>query len=571
MKIIKGVLTYILILLGIILVAGILLFTSMAFLKFDVFGMSVIMHNDTYDHSSKLGVDSWSKGTKELYINSNDYDVVIRPWATTVKNNTHAYVTVTDNGFGLSTNGVKNAVLDVHYKTSYTNTDFVTAGDANENEVDDRAEASVIIMDLNTPQGVISYKDSKIEIVLPYTDFSYNLHINSGNGDITMIPSTDPSTNTPENGKMTIKGLYLTTDGGNVNVSGLNESSTIDNMVLKTNTGKFDFSAQNIIVKKENPIKIDSRRGDFAFKDVAGGFVIKGDNLVLTAGTINTNEEQFLYNCPNGTIKLKELNVGEKGVTFIVTEYARIEIDKVVGDTSIQATYGDTNISNTVANVVDITTTNGNITIGNARIKNYKKDDNGEDKADPNDTKNYAGTIHLQSTYGDITVNKYSGNAWITNDRGKITITQDEEASYNTKTKIEADRGAVEANNLVGKVEATATGSANMDITFHKLNSDVSGDNISEITIGSGTLNLNVPTHTDDTAVFAVKLSRNGSGKAYMNSNGSSDTSYTKDEDWTALINKGGYAKGDSSIRWEFHITVNGGEAIFNEYAKQYS
>lgn len=570
MKIVKGVFTYILIFLGIILAAGILLFTSMAFLKFEVFGMNVIMHNETRDWSSRFGFNDspfkgWTAMERDIYINSNGYDVVIRPWDESVKNNKHAAIRVTDNGFGLSTNSVKNASVSVYYKQSYNDVRYVTAG--TNAEVDERASAPVVIIDVKTPQGLISYKNSRVEVVLPWVSgFGYNLHINSGKGDINIIPTVSSVDHKEELGNMPIKSLYLTTDTGNVSVRGLTENGAahpISNMVLNTNKGKFDFSEQNFEVS--NSVKINSTRGDFKFKNITGEFVIKGENLVLKADKIVTNNKQFLYNCPNGTITIEELNVG-KSVTFIVTEYARVSITKLVGDTSIQATYGDTYIGNTVANVVDVTTTNGNITIDNTWVTNCKYNETTGKWEAIND--GYCkGTVALRSTYGDITIGEYRGNAWVTNNRGKITINQSQNSYDNDiveETKIETERGEVKATGLTDKVIATATGSANMTLSYYRLDADVTCE--SKITIGSGQLNLNVPTHTAQTAEFAVKVEAiKDGGKVIMKSAGSVNNEYSNLDNLT-----NGYAKGDSNKKIEFHITVNGGKAVFDEFAQQY-
>lgn len=567
MKIVKGVFTYILILLGILLAAGILLFTSMAFLKFEVFGLNVIMHNDKYDWSSVIGPDTWTGEIKNVYINSNGYDVVVRPWTEKVhEGNDFAAVYVTDNGFGLSTNGVKNAILKVSYKDNYEDVDFITTKD-------EQKDANTIIFDLSTPEGLISYKNSKIEVVLPWSSgFNYNLHITSGKGDINIIPATNPDNALEELGNLPLNSLYLTTDKGNVTVRGLaeeDEKVVLEELILKTNTGKFDLSDQNI--ESTGKVKINSKRGDFTFKNIEGEFIIKGDNLVLDARDIITNNKQFSYNCPNGTIKMDTLDVGTS-VAFIVTEYAKIEIGLVKGDTSIEATYGDTHIANTSSNVVDVTTTNGNITIGKAWTSNCKWNDNRTEVE--SDTGSVSGTLALRSTYGDITVNEYNGDAWVTNKRGKINISQSESFATDVKTRIETDRGHVEAKKLHGEVTAVATGSANMSLSFYGLKKSYTGTAIvSNITIGSGSLDIKVPTVSTDTADFAVYADIKEGGKLDKKSAGSLDASHNAG---TAKWIKGAAAGSDgatvdSAFKYQFKVTVNGGYASFDEPAVQYN
>ena len=543
--------------------------------------MNVIMHNETYDWSGAIGYsdqfNKWQAQSRDLYINSNGYDVVVRPWAESVKGNKYAAIFVTDNGFGLSTNGVKNAQVKVSYKNNYTDEDFVTGpstytvdkwwGGTEEKTEDKRMSANVVIIDLKAPQGLISYKNSKIEVVLPWdSGFAYNLHINSGNGDINVIPATDADSHKDEIGNLPLKSLYLTTNKGDAVVRGLVESGTyeLENLVLKTNTGKFNLASQNLSIKNTGKVKIDSTRGDFEFKDITGSFVIRGENLVLKANGIYTNGQIFSYNCPNGTIDITNLNVAN-GVALIATEYAKVNISSLKGDTSIQATYGDTHIKNVSANVLDVTTTNGNITVEKAWVTGHKWD--GDAQKYVADSGAYTGTIALRSTYGDIKVNDYEGNAWVTNNRGKIEINQSQKSYSNGKveeTKIETERGEVIASNLSDKVVATATGSANMTLSYYRLDAAVTCE--SKITIGSGQLNLNVPTHTAQTAEFAVKIEAiKDGGKVIMKSAGSVNNEYSNLDNLT-----NGYAKGDSSKKIEFHITVNGGKAVFDEFAQQY-
>lgn len=513
MKIVKGVFTYLLILVGIVFIASILMFTAMAFFKFPVFGTYVVMSSKTTEYicpNSNSALDSTS--IVNVTVNSGNYGVIIRSWTDTQKNQKVPRILVREEGFGLSTNGVREAAVEV-----------IRSGNN-------------ITITVKAPTGVIAYKDSHVEIALPISTeggYKYNLTINSGKGDVSVVPTTDDVTKEEQRGRVNIYDLSITTTSGDVSVRGLgtgeHPSHKFNSLSLKTETGKFDFSNQDLSTETGS-VKIESRRGDFTFKNYTGSFVIEGDNLVFNAESIVTENKTFLYNCPNGTLDINKLDVGTS-FAQIVTEYARVEIDELLGDTAIQATYGDIIIKNTTSNVVDVTTTHGDISIGTVSNTGVN------------------GTIALRSTYGDITVDSYPAKGWFTNKSGRITITHAQNNEHNFETKIETKKGHVVANNMYGKVTATATGEANMDITFANI---PSSDITSNITIGSGKLNINVPVaQSNITNNCKVNFTFNG-GSADVYSGSSNMGNYTENNT---------YGSGD----YTFNVNVNGGKVKFTQ------
>lgn len=523
MKIVKGVFTYLLILVGIVFIASILMFTAMAFFKFPVFGTYVVMSSKSTEYICPDSNTDLSTGEVNVTINSGNYGVIIRSWKDTQKDQKVPRIIVREEGFGLSTNGVREA------------------------EVEIIRSSNNITITLKAPTGVIAYKDSHVEIALPISKeggYKYNLTINSGKGDVSVVPTTDDVTKEEQRGRVNIHDLTITTTTGDVSVRGLgtgeHPSHQFHSLSLKTETGKFDFSDQDLSTESGS-VKIESRRGDFTFKNYDGSFVIEGDNLVFNAESIVTGDKTFLYNCPNGTLDINKLDVGDS-FAQIVTEYARVEIDELLGDTAIQATYGDIIIKNTKSNVVDVTTTHGDISIGTVS--------NGD---------GVDGTIALRSTYGDITVDSYPAKGWFTNKSGRITITHAQNNNHSAETKIETKKGHVVANNMYGIVTATATGEANMDITFANIpnidnipkddNDEIKSSNI---TIGSGKLNINVPYAQDDiTYDYKVNFTFNG-GSADVYGSSTKLDGYTENST---------YGSGD----YTFNVNVNGGKVKFTK------
>ena len=486
MKIVKGVLTYTLILIGVLLIAGVLLFAGMAFLKFPVFGYRVTMatnqpkevktvkFNDVYLNESGERIEG-SYITRTIVINSNNYDVKVRPFNDSVDTslNAKARITYVDEAFGLVSNGhlidKTNSVIEILY---YDGDPLITNTAKQET-------APKIVINLKTPQGILNYRNSRVLVELPVNSdaskYNYNLEVNSGKGDFSIVPYIDEIGNF--NDVLTVNGMDITTTTGSATFYGLRESGDygkvdsyveFDYLNLKTEKGKFDFTKQKI--KVVDNVKIDSSMGDFAFQKIVAGFTIEGENLVFDAEEINTGDKSFLYNCPHGTLRITKLNVGNQ-VGEIVTEYARVELDESIGDLSIQATYGNVMIKKSTSGIIDVTTTHGDITIGDSEEKTAA-----------------SGTVAARSTYGDIKA-RYASNGWFTNKKGQINVEYTGDSSTH-ETRIETVDGAVYVKNLTGIVNATATGGANLNINFKKINQ---GDGKSNITIGSGKLTLSIP------------------------------------------------------------------------------
>lgn len=646
MKILKGVLTYTLILIGILAIAGILLFASMAFLNVSLFGYRItIDSSNSYYFDGETTKDGMatlnsSKGKiVDIVINSNNYAVIVsaQDWQDKdfANDNIRTIIrtTVADRAFGLVDNAKELKALNGETKVkSYLEVEYFTSGSGEDKYV------SKVEINLHTPQGILNYRDSYIKVELPVANdkFAYNLTINSGKGDINIKPySYDGTAKTEQLGKLNVNALNITTTSGGLSLYGLKEFTgeaikseyqvpsydladeeyyvPITNLNLKTEKGKFDFTQQNIIMVSllgdgDGTAKIESNRGDFSFKQFWGGFTIKGENLVFNAtekinssylySYIESDGEEsvihseiiyrdFLYNCPNGTLNIKKLDVGS-GLAQIVTEYAKVELGEVVGDLSIQATYGDTHINKAIANVISVETTHGNIIVDDVATKLYtklvfEKDIEGtEDKEekiyqnveitnleysrlpevlDTNWTLNvekstiyyYAGTVCATSKYGDINV-KYSGKGWFINRSGKTNV-EYVGTETNYETKIETVSGTVTAQGLKGQVNATATGSANMNLSFSKIPT-IGTDTNSVITIGSGKLTINVPMVVSGTSAgFVINLTVN-SGAEFNLYNASVKETTCSDNRTINAYQYGNY--------FNFNLTTNGGDIDFH-------
>lgn len=642
MKIIKGVFTYILILLGVIFIAGILMTAFMAFTKTRVFGYNFVMSNGKETVVSVEGstvfkmADTGGKKI-DIVINSNDFDVDIVGDRSTNKNGVIPTICIYDESFGFVKNGVTKAYLDADYY------------DASGNQITDNSQkgsAAKIVYNIITPNGgLCTARDSKVLFILPSPEAKiagYNFTINSGKGNVKISPTNIKETGEVEYGNLQVSELVITTTSGDVKVSGLSSPDsyvTLTKLDLRTETGKMDFTQQNIEVKNGEPntakVKIQSRRGDFKFKDLTGQLVVEGENIVLEANKIKTNltSGRFSYNCPNGTLRIGTLQVSrDQGLVEIVTEYARVEIGALIGDTLIQSTYGSTFITEAYSNVLDITTTHGDISVGNALYSNIvadvyvitkvkdpwwfldgqnlkkeshdvqcqhfmdwmvkgntdKLNDNFEYRLDSNveitaeefaalganekrmymikEGKNVESKLALRSTYGDISVGNYVDSGWFTNKFGKITVNQ-KVASVDQETIITSEKGTVTATNIMGKLTATATGSADMNITFASIPENPANEVNNIITISSGKLTLNVPAVKTGHGVvnkswsYALTYRVVDGGKLNIYSGTTIDE--THESNSKMPVNE---FTGPTENNYRFTINVNGGLCNFIKY-----
>ena len=588
MKIIKGVLTYTLILIGVLVISGLILIGAMTFLKIPIFGYNFIIGGDEYEYTSSFATfatpattDTWT-----IVVNSNNYDIKIRAYGSTASTNMTPYVSVSNDAFGLVENGYREAGLSLTYGE-----DGTAFGN-------DRASSKYMTITVNAPQGILNYQDSYIAINLPYVNFAYDLVLNSGSGDIELYTFYNTTTQSEEEGNLHINSLKLITTSGNFTMDGMYEeanTTTIDyrdsvnydpvtteaernaykeanedvyvdypeyrtinevqltSLIIESERGTFDFRNQNLNLDGAS-VKIKSERGNFYFNEIKSGFNITGENLFFIASSIYTNGKLFLFNCPNGTLDIGRIDVGSN-LAEIVTEYAKVDIDNLYGDISIQATYGSTNILNTYSNVVDITTTHGDISILNVVNRAYRLS-----------ATTTLGTAAIRSTYGDIKVSNYYANGWFTNKNGQINVTY--KGTAVNETIIRTVDGYVNADGLKGIVDAKATGSANITLTYARIPlvttaEDTAGDYYASVNTGKLTINIPVAITTavapdNYTSSFGFAVDGHFSNESKLLVNTGSVNVFTSTEnpvDYTTF-SYGNYVT--------FNITSTGGDAIIN-------
>lgn len=466
MKALKGVLTYVGIVLLAIIVIAALTIGMMFFTKGSVFGYYFLQfHKDGqllefHMNDQKLNtydVETLAPGAEEmeLNINTDRYSVRIVP------HNLKVISFVTDNHYIGFLQGRK---VDGKLKA-------VTMPTISVNKKDN--DSKKLLIDLHEPQGALSIsKISRLIVFVPYEIsgkcIKYNVNVNTGNGNIDITNSFD------ENGRVefpvNINSLDVSTKRGNVTIkgvgdnNGIKENLTLDKLNIKTQGGTFDFTAfKKVSVKSK--VRLESNKATYKFNElesyistlsgVTGGVEITGNNVKFTADRVTCGSDGFIYKAETGALNINKLISGtvtemskqvdkldgegkvikdSQGNAVQVTVFKHTKIDTpyentifansseinlgvVVGKLGLYSEYGNVNIG-VLSNQASMQTENGNIYIGTSGtlLNEYDKGEAWENNKSFSDTS----SLILYSTYGDITVNEYYQDAVIYSKKGKI-------------------------------------------------------------------------------------------------------------------------------------------------------
>lgn len=458
MKIIKGVLTYTMLLIGGALIICMALIGCMfLFPNFKVFGWGVMFQSNklvTDIKSEKFSPESeGSDKVITLDIDAKLHDVEIYQFSDSTE-----YITIQkyDDMFGLMKGSRDN------YDGSVT-LDKVEDGVQNHFKVETKAI-----------EGAILKRTSRIVVYVPNRQ-SYVFNISTTNGNITInggLKEVAGKVETATNLK--VYGLNLKTTSGDFswnNIYNKNNEVPLNTLIAKTNTGKFDFTlADNITLKSTgSQYYLECKRGEFLFNNINANKVnIVGDDVLIRANKLHT-EKSFYFNAPSGFFDVTTLTNNDNGLSTIITNNIDVKLDTVNGELAITTTYGDITVNKTMANAT-LKSINGNISVGEAKS-----------------------SLSAISEHGDITVGKYSEKVYLKNKHGKIVATFDTDATrnYENSSTMINEEGSITANKLILPTTLTTTAGGTINASYSLL-----------------------PTNTTPRVTHEVNLQ--GGGKAYL-------------------------------------------------------
>lgn len=512
MKIVKGVATYTLLIIGALAVFAMLLVGCMfMFPNFDVFGWKVIFNSNekvlTYGSKS----DSYKITAGQEYtinIDAGMHNVYIHQFGKASPDPDYVYVEKIDDMFGLYTGDYNRSLI--------------------EPENPDAAAKKTINIKLAGIDGAVMGRNSRLDVYLPRNASGYNFKIKTTTGSIRINGAATDTAN------LNVTGLEIeTTSGGfswsNVRTSAINNGADTDlytgtcvdsidttaegydaahfdryvflkTFKVKTISGKLDFSLSSsdaattsiAAVKAANVsmyevlggkyatdeagktawlnslgtdesagFYVDVERGDIKFSRViAPKFNVLGTDVLIEAKNI-TSLSQFYFNVPNGVFKVEELS---SPLSTIATKNIDVNLKKSDGELAITTTYGNISIETVNANT-SLASTHGNITIGQANH-----------------------SISAISEYGDIVVSAYRSKGYLKNTRGKITASFDTAWYNEAKSGLDADKytetfevynedGSITLNNVVFETIVQNKG-GNVNISYYEMANTKNSDNI---------------------------------------------------------------------------------------------
>lgn len=523
MKILKGVLTYTLLLLGGAAILAMLLIGCMfLFPNFGVFGWKVMFFSNK-TASDVFTVDKVTAGQHyEIEVDAKYHDVLISQYSDDTKTinirkiddmfglyNTSKSSEKYGSGINVDTENFKNgnklvintkeidgAVLSrnsyihiyVPNGSSYSFTIRTYDGDI---QIDGKAtEAGVKPLevkglDITTVDGDFSWKNIQTKIVKSVYDAQTQVAVNTN--DIDTINTAEEGYNknnymrfvelnklnaTTKHGKFDFTLNY--TDANNyivTNMTGANALQTAWNANYEfdaTDVNNAVVNGLRVAAVKDtsaNEYYLDAVRGEFKFDNViAKGLSVIGSDVLIEGKNIITFKD-FNFNAPNGFFNIESLN---SSLSTIATNNINVNLLKAQGELAITTTYGNISIKNATKNTT-LKSTHGNITVDNA-----------------------TDSLSAISEHGEIMVKQFSGKVYLKNTHGKITAAYNYGAtpSNDLECTMINEEGSINAINIVLPTTLKTTAGGTINAIFKEM--ALNGYN-HVIELASGQANITVP------------------------------------------------------------------------------
>ena len=498
MKALKGVLTYVgIVLLGIIVIAS-LTIGLMFFTKGSVFGY----------YFMQVNTDGTLVGS---------YDVEVK-----APNAEQLSIHVTTNRYSVRFIPHEGKTIDFHVDNHYIG--FLDADNVNKETkkviaptllLQEKTVNGVktVIAELNEPQGALSVsKISRLTVHVPYQVSSkvikYNITANTGYGNVDITNSSKEVNSQLVEFPINVVGLNISTGRGNVTINGVGDENgvkdvlTLSSLNIKTEGGTFDFTSFKKI-SVESKINLSSKKATYKFNELesfitknnnTGGIEIIGDNVKFTARKVVCGSDGFIYKAETGALNIDQLISGSiveeskevdkldgegkvvkdgHGNAIKVTVYkhtkinvpyentifansSEINLGVVVGKLGLYSEYGNVYIG-VLSNQASMTTENGNIYIGTSGtlLNEYDSGDAWESNKRFSETS----SLILFSTYGDITVKEYYQDAVLYSKKGKIFANS---RYHGNKTGINSRYYYSNISSKDGQITATTEGNPMM-------------------------------------------------------------------------------------------------------------
>lgn len=506
MKVFKSIMLYLLILLGLVtaalLVCCVIMICSP---NTSIFGYKYVSYKDVLEDEVSISSGEYS-GINAVSITSNRMDIKIIP--NTKNQNVRIVYSQGMSGF------VKKDAVDLQVNISKNDAKEFESGDVSTSG----ATYKTLCIDVSEPEGVIFLSDCYIKVYLPAGKTYSVINAYSKNGGI------DYTSNT-ENKTIGVTNLYLKSTSRDVSKKSINiYKPNATRYYVRTGVGYCYFINDEADISGN--IIFETSGGKLLAKNGA----LKGHLTVRSSADVNgaTLDITKLYGSLTFVAKSGNISIGtiEKGTNGsspsvdIQSKYCNIKIDTLKGTITTQGYEGSDvdNIDVTINNLyyinglegIDIDSSKGNIVINRL-----------------------SGDANLESSTGNITVkeancttlyvNTYNGyiNVDFVNSELKLT---------NFDVHV-AKRSNMNLNNLRGNVNITVDGgdSRNINLSFYAkvidnaekctVNITTDGDNVNLKDISSGKFAVYADGDIDYSDVVQTSIIENGDGdydKSYV-------------------------------------------------------
>lgn len=487
MSLIKGLIKYLFVLIGLLaLGVGIL-----AAVMFFVPSVEILGFRFKASHKTYTYILTDSTDIEKITIKTTGYNINIKPNISETTPDIF-FIDIKNNYTGYA-NSKNDEVLVNGEKISETNK--FNKEDLLENKVDEdgniimngttpeKVEGSYVI-DLTELTGVLSLGSSNVTLYVPQTGkyIDYSLQTKSGKISFPKV-----------SGENKVK-----TNNLNISTTSIRGTFSLDNVeMIKTATLEVENFLGRITINSDigGSVKISSKTGSFYFNNIGTEGVSKIEDETI----VGANEVMLLITGENPYVSFKQLNGSLKltspsgvvegeivnGDIISNTTSATIKVAKILGGCNIQTKQGDIAINQIGENInelrpINITTTTGEIKLGHEKIigeKTYSKI--------------YGKISTIVTTSGKVTLSNVLNNVGTISTQSGIVNVSFEKNENRKSANISTKSGAINIENIYGTISAKTENSAPINASFHLMG----GNSTFETDEGQINLTIFAPTN----------------------------------------------------------------------------
>lgn len=484
MDLIKNLLKYLFILVGIAAFILIILASIMFFVpSVTIFGYRFRDSHNSY----VLQLQNLTE-VNTITVKTNAYNIRILPntdsaspsdFRIVIKNNYVGFVNSENETLLVNNEDVKN------FTTLSENAFLERQLDSNSNPVIvDDEEVKIpgsYVFDLTEVSGIMTYGNSTINIYVPQTFGSVDYNLETNKGVINFAKNTENTYQKVSTGNINIK---VNSNRGSFSLDNVNMKSTAT-LDVKNYLGRIKINSDI-----GGSVKISSKTGSFLFNNIGSSestgiedstlsservvLLISGDNPYVTFNNLNGS---LKFTSKSGTVEGNNVS----GDIITETEGGFLRINKMIGGALISTTSGEVKINqigneSNLERSINISTQTGNINLGGTETEGaiFGKISSVTTKSGKITLNNVKNDLNrIESTSGSININFEKSN----------TI---------KNAVISSNSGAINISNINGEISASTSNSSAINASYYLIGG------ASNFTTDNGNINLTLVAPTDE-------------------------------------------------------------------------